>query len=112
MKNFSGAGGVVTVVGKMARHESDFRLDFPEGLLVFVEAGEVRGDPGKNGGAAGATGRSGAVGVGEEDGLGGESLEVRSEGLRVTSEGANPVVEVIDGDEEDVERGRSLIGEQ
>ena len=81
-------------------------------MLVFVEAGEVRGDAGKDGSAAGAAGRCGAVGVGEEDGLGGEALEVRSEGLGVTTEGTDPVVEVIDGDEEDVGRRRILNGEQ
>lgn len=43
-----------------------------------------------------------AVGVGEGGAAFGEAVEVGGFHLRVAAEGGDPVVEVVDGDEEDV----------
>ena len=40
--------------------------------------------------------------VGEEDASFGETIDIRGEGLRVASHTADPVVEIINSDEEDV----------
>ena len=42
------------------------------------------------------------MGIGEQDPAGGQAIHVGSFGLRVSSETANPVVEIIDRDEKDV----------
>lgn len=55
-----------------------------------------------DGGAAGIAAGTWAVVFGEGDSLGGEAIEVWSLGLRVPAEGFDPVVEIIDRDEEDV----------
>ena len=48
------------------------------------------------------------MGVGEEHPGGGQAVEVRGLGLRMTAQRADPVVQVIDGDEQHVRLGLGL----
>lgn len=57
------------------------------------------------------------MGVGEENTARGESIEIRREGLRVPPEAADPIVQIIDREEQDVRRllrrdGRRTTGDQ
>ena len=96
------------MIGKMSGHQGDIGHDLPERLHVFVKARAVRGDSRHDGGATWSAGGSRAVGVGEENGLRGEALKVGSEALRMASKRTDPVVQVIDRDEEDVGSVRGL----
>ena len=57
--------------------------------------------------------------IGEEDPTGRETVDVRREGLRMAVKAADPVVEVVDSDHQDVrrilrrgERGEKECGEE
>ena len=67
-----------------------------------VDAGGVRAQAHHEAGAGGITERGLAVGVGEKGAAGGELIDVGSPGIGMTVETTDPVILVIDGDEEDV----------
>ena len=69
---------------------------------IFIDTGGGGVDSGNDGDAGGVACGGGAVGVGEVDRPFGEALEVGGDDAGVAVEGGNVVVEIIDGDEEDV----------
>ena len=67
-----------------------------------VDAGGARPQAGEDARAARVAERGLAVGVGEGGAAGGELVDVRRLRLRVAAERADPVVQVVEGDEQDV----------
>ena len=86
-----GEGGEVVEGGDVAE---------PGGEAVNAGAGVAA--TGHDGGARGEADGGLAVGVGEEGAPLGEGVDVRCPGLGMSAEAADPVVEVVDGDEDDV----------
>lgn len=77
-----------------------------------VDAGGGGAEAGEEAGARRVAERCLAVGVGERGAAGGEAVEVRGERLRVAVQVADPVVEVVDGDEEHVRPRRRRTGDE
>ena len=105
VQDFTGACSVVSVVGEVGGDEFGIGHDFPHFLAIAVEAGAVRRDAGHDGTAGRIAGRGGAMSVGEELSAGGEAIEIGRDALFVSPHAADPVIEVVHGDEEDVGSG-------
>ena len=102
MPEFPLAEGFVAGILELG-DERLLRFDgFFVGLAVVIDSGGARTLAAEKGGPGGIADRGGAMGVGEGDAHFGKTVDVGSLGLGVAAEVANPVVEVIDGDEEDV----------
>lgn len=86
-----GKGGEVCEFGKVTEPGGE-----------SVDAGGVGAQAHHEAGTGGIAERGLAVGIGEQSAAGGELVDVGGEGVRVTAKAANPVVLVIDGDEDDV----------
>ncbi len=102
MEDLAGTDGSVAVLGHPLR-ESGFVLQvgrFPDWLGVQVDAGSGGTDAPKESGPGRIAGRGGAVGVVEEDPHPGEAVDVWGLRLGVASHHADPVIEIIDRDEE------------
>ncbi len=104
VEDFARSSGMVAVVGKVTGEQGCVGQDLTHLLPVVVEARLVRGATAHDGRAARVAGGGGAVGVVEEDAAGGQAGQVGCDGLRMPAHGLDPVVEVIERDEEDVGR--------
>ena len=105
-----GAAGPVPGAGEGLGQQLGLGEDFAHALVVGVQTGAVRGTAGENGRARGVAGGSRTMGVGEEYARGGQPIEVGRASLRMAAEATDPVVQIINGDKEDVGLGdrRSL----
>lgn len=104
MIDFSAGVGVVAGGGEGLR-EGDVILQFGDVADAggeAVDAGGRGAQAGEEAGARGVAERGLAVGVGEERAASGEAVDVRGLDLRMAAEAADPVVLVVDGEEEDV----------
>ena len=107
--DFSGGCSVVAVLGEMLL-ERDVVFEFVEVAEPggeAVDAGGVGSEAEHEGGAGRVAEGRLAVRVGEESAGFGEVVDVGSFGVGVSVEAANPVVLIIDSDEENV---RSALG--
>ncbi len=108
MVDLARAGGVVTMLPEMKRNGAQVREIWLPPLLVVVEAGGGGEETAQDGGPAGAAYCRGTVGVGKGGAAGGESIEIRGMHLAwAPAQKTDPVVEIIDGQEEDVGTDRS-----
>lgn len=121
VEDFSGPHGPVAVIVEMLG-QVDAGVEGGGGLelmAVVVDAGGGGQDAGENGGTCGVAGGCGAVGVGEEHGLGSEAVEVGGFGVGDAVEEDEVVVHVVEDEEQDVgflggggEGGEAGEGEQ
>ena len=104
VEEFSPHHGAVVMVAEMKGEEGDVfeGLGCGPGIAVVVDAGRVRGSAGKKGGARGIADGGGGVGVGEQGTAGGETIDVRRDGVGMAIETTDPVVHVVDGDKENI----------
>ena len=102
--DFSGGGGVVAVIGEILL-ERDVVFEFVEVSEPggeAVDAGRVGSEAEHEGGAGRVAEGRLAVRVGEESAGFCKGVDVRRFGVGVSVEAADPVVLIIDSDEEDV----------
>ncbi len=104
VEDLPGDDGVVAVPAEVER-QGDGALE-RRGVLValrdVVDAIVKRIRAGEEAGARRLADRRLAAGVVEERAAAGEGVEVRGGGLRVAAQAADPVVQVIDGEKQDV----------
>lgn len=102
--NFSGrVGGVAVLLEVLGEGgESGKFGEVAEPGAEPVDAGGVGAQAHHETGPGGVAQRRLAVGVGEKGAAGGKLVDVRGQGIGVSAEAADPVVLVIDGDEDDI----------
>ena len=110
VQHLAGTAGPVPGAGEGLGQQLGLGQNFAHALVVGVQTGAVRGTAGENGRARGVAGGGRAMGVGEEYARGGQPIEVGRASLRMAAEATDPVVQIINGDKEDVGLGdrRSL----
>lgn len=104
MKEFAGRRHVITLALETFGHDLRFpaRVGFPQRRVEKVDAGGFRIQATHQAGPGRIAYRGLAMSVGEEDASLSEAIDVRRARLRMTTETADPVIEVVNGDEEDV----------
>lgn len=102
--DFSGGVGGVAVLFKVLGEGGEVFefIDLTEPGAESVDPGGVRAEAHHEAGAGGIAEGGLAVGVEENGALGGELVDVGSFGIGMSAEAADPVVLIIDRDEEDV----------
>jgi len=102
--NFTCGVGGVAILLEVLGQGSEFcefgKVTEPGG--ESVDAGGVGAQAHHEAGAGGIAQRRLAVGIGEQGAAGGELVDVRGERVRVSAKATDPVVLIIDGDEDDV----------
>ena len=83
---------------------------FLDVLSVFIDPRGGWQEPAEDRGPGGSAERGRAVGIGEDSSSGGQSVHVGGLDLGMASKEANPVVQVVYGDEEDIGSSVSLLG--
>lgn len=108
MVDLARADGVVSMLPEMNGNGAQVgEIGLPP-LLIVVESGGGGEEAAQDRGPAGAAYRRCTVGVGKGGAAGGESIEVGSMHLaRAPAQKADPVVEIVDGEKEDVGTDRS-----
>lgn len=109
VEEFSRACGPIASPREAARKQLRCRHDVAHLLPVCVEPAAPRRDAGQDCRTRRVARGRGAVRVGKEHARRREAIEVRRARLRVPAEAADPVVEVIDGDEEHVRRALVIV---
>ncbi len=102
MEHLSRPDGAIAVIAKVLRDDFGVGENFAHVLSIVVEAGGMRREAGHDGGAGGIASRAGAMGIGEKNTAFGEAVEVGRDALVISAHAADPVIQVIHGDEEDV----------
>jgi len=106
MQQFAGSQCDITGLIECFRKKREIRLELVElRTRVGPNSGMLGVTTAKDGGAGGVAGGGGAVGVGEEDATFGEGVDVRGLHLGMALQAPDPIVEIVDGDEEDVGLG-------
>ena len=111
MINFRRAADPVTGCAKRGGQGKVRGDDGAPVAVVFVDVGGERAEAGQQSGAGRVADRSGALRTGEDRAEPGETSQVQCAGWGVIWEEADPVAEVVDGDDDDVgARGFSVAG--
>ena len=104
VEQLSGTGRPVTVIGKMARHKHLVGHHVAHLVQIVIQAGAPRRLAGKDRRARRVARSRGGVCVAEKHPAGGEPVNVRCFRLWVPAEAADPVVQIVHRDEEDIGR--------
>ena len=105
MQHLARTGGPVPGAGEGLGQQLCLGQNFAHALVVGIQPGTMRRLAGEDCRARWITRRCRAMGVGEEHARSGQTIEVGCASLRVTAEATDPVVQIINGDEEDVGLG-------
>ena len=104
VKDLAAGEGEIAVPAEVLRQRDAVveRRDVPDAGRECVDAGRGGPQPGQQAGPRWIAERRLAVGVGEESAAGGQPVHVRRLNLRMTLEAADPVVQIVDGDHQDI----------
>ena len=102
VKDLARSDGGVALPTKQLGERGNPRNTLPPRCLVGVDARHVRGDPREHRGTRGVADGRVAVRLYKRASARGEGIEVRRAGLRMAPRHTRPVVEIVDGDKEDV----------
>ena len=104
MIKFAAAPGEVTVLAEVLRQRHPILIlwQIPKPIEVAIDAGVGGGKAGHNRRARWVTQGRGTVGLFKKDAALGKGIYVWCLSLRVTAEAADPVIEVVYGDEQHV----------
>ena len=102
MVDLAGPEDGIAVLGEMAVEQLVLADPGTPVLVVLIAAGAARAKTRHQRGPRRIAGRRGAIGLRETDAHLRKSVDVRGLGLDVTTEETDPVVEVVDGNEEDI----------
>ena len=102
VQHLSRAGGAVAVTREVARQQFRPRHDLAHLLRVLIEPRAMRRQAAEDGRARRIARGRGAIGVAEQHAARGETVQIRRLRLRMPAEAADPVVEVVERNEEHV----------
>ena len=104
MKHLAEAGGEIAVPGEILRQRNAVAcaLHIPDARRQPVNAGGGRPQSRQQAGARGIAQRRLAMSIAEERAARGQAIQVRCLRLGMSSQAADPVIQVVNGDEEDV----------
>ena len=102
MKDLPGSGSMVAILHEVSRNGDRIRKGPAPVALVSVDTRGGRPQPGHDSHPGGIAGRRGTIGTRKENPAAGEALKVGSPDWIPRGVERGPVIQVIDGDEENI----------
>ena len=102
MQQFARARRMVSMIAKVLWQDDVVWHDFAHLLTIVIQPGLVGSSSGKDRRTTRIARRRGAVSVGEENSTGRQSIQIRRDRLWMPAQTADPIVQIIHGDEEHV----------